>query len=45
MTSSGCRPANAMRGVAPEIQQRQVGHFTRADPRYGAGVARKLAAG
>lgn len=35
--------ANAMRGVAVEIQQRQVGHFTRADPRYGAAVAQKLA--
>ena len=36
--------ANAMRGVAREIQQRQITHFLKADPRYGAEVARKLAA-
>lgn len=36
--------ANAMRGVPAEIQQRQLGHFTKADPRYGAEVARKLGA-
>lgn len=34
--------ANAMRGVAGEIQQRQLAHFAKADPRYGAEVARKL---
>lgn len=34
--------ANAMRGVAREIQQRQIAHFAMADPRYGAEVARKL---
>jgi len=34
--------ANAMRGVPAEIRQRQVGHFTQADPRYGAEVARKI---
>ena len=36
--------ANSMRSVPEEIQQRQLGHFTKADPRYGAAVARKLAA-
>ena len=36
--------ANAMRGVPREIQERQVAHFRKADPRYGAEVARKLAA-
>lgn len=36
--------ANAMRSVPAEIRQRQIGHFTKADPRYGAEVARKLAA-
>lgn len=38
--------ANAMRGVpSDEIRQRQIGHFTKADPAYGAAVARKLAEG
>jgi len=36
--------AGAMRGVPAEIQQRQIGHFTKADPAYGDAVARKLAA-
>ncbi|MFD0666394.1 catalase [Ramlibacter sp. MAHUQ-53] len=36
--------AHAMAPVAAEIQERQVAHFTRADARYGAEVARKLAA-
>ena len=36
--------AGAMKGVPPEIQARQIAHFAKADPRYGAGVARKLAA-
>jgi catalase len=34
--------ANAMRGVPRDIQERQLGHFARADARYGAEVARKL---
>jgi catalase len=38
--------ANAMRGVpSDEIRLRQIGHFTKADPAYGAAVARKLAEG
>ena len=36
--------ANAMAGVAPEIQARQLAHFDRADPTYGAGVRAALAA-
>jgi catalase len=36
--------ANAMRGVPREIQLRQVALFAKADPRYGAAVARKLEA-
>jgi catalase len=32
----------AMQGVPREIQVRQIGHFTKADPRYGAGVAKGL---
>jgi catalase len=36
--------ANAMRSVAKDIQERQLSHFTQADPRYGAEVARKLGA-
>jgi len=36
--------ANSLRDVPEDIQQRQLGHFTKADPRYGAAVARKLAA-
>ena len=35
--------ANSLRDVPEDIQQRQLGHFTKADPRYGAAVARKLA--
>lgn len=34
--------ANAMQGVPREIQQRQLALFAKADPRYGAEVARKL---
>lgn len=35
--------ANALRGVTrPEIVERQLAHFAKADPRYGAEVARKL---
>lgn len=34
--------ANAMRSVPAEIRQRQLAHFDRADPRYGALVAGKL---
>ena len=38
--------ANAMRGVpSDEIRLRQIGHFTKADPAYGAAVARKLVEG
>ena len=36
--------ANAMRGVPDFIQQRQIAHFAKADPAYGAGVAARLAA-
>jgi catalase len=32
----------AMQGVPRDIQERQVAHFTRADPAYGAGVAKGL---
>jgi catalase len=32
----------AMQGVAVEIQQRQLAHFDRADPAYGAGVRAAL---
>jgi len=32
----------AMQGVAAEIQQRQLAHFDRADPAYGAGVRAAL---
>ena len=32
----------AMQGVPREILQRQLAHFTRADPAYGAGVAKGL---
>ena len=35
--------ANAMRSVSAEIQDRQLGHFAKADPAYGEAVARKLA--
>ena len=34
--------ATAMRDVPEEIQRRQVAHFSRADPAYGAGVAERL---
>jgi len=34
--------AAAMRGVPDEIVQRQLGHFAKADPAYGAGVAKAL---
>lgn len=34
--------AGAMQGVPDFIQQRQIGHFAKADPAYGAGVARRL---
>ncbi|HSV44248.1 MAG TPA: catalase [Ramlibacter sp.] len=37
--------ANAMRGVAAQIQARQLAHFDRADPAYGAAVRRKLGQG
>ena len=36
--------AGAMAGVPAEIQQRQIGHFTKADPAYGLAVAAKLEA-
>ena len=32
----------AMRGVPGFIQQRQLGHFVKADPAYGEGVAKGL---
>lgn len=34
--------AAAMQGVPEEIQRRQLAHFTKADPAYGKGVARRL---
>lgn len=34
--------AAAMHGVPEHIQLRQIAHFTRADPAYGAGVAERL---
>ena len=34
--------ARAMQGVPKEIVQRQVAHFHRADPAYGAGVFRRV---
>jgi catalase len=34
--------AEAMQGVPEEIQRRQIGHFAKADPAYGASVARRL---
>lgn len=34
--------AAAMQGVPKEIVERQVVHFTRADPAYGAGVAKRM---
>ena len=32
----------AMQGVPREIQQRQIEHFSKADPAYGVGVAKGL---
>lgn len=34
--------AGAMRGVPETIVRRQIGHFAKADPAYGAGVAQRL---
>ncbi|HMM14060.1 MAG TPA: catalase [Parvibaculum sp.] len=34
--------AGAMASVPEEIQRRQMGHFAKADPAYGAGVAKRL---
>ena len=34
--------ARAMQGVPKEILRRQVAHFYRADPAYGAGVSRRV---
>ena len=34
--------AGAMQGVPDFIQRRQIGHFAKADPAYGAGVAARL---
>ena len=34
--------AAAMQGVPKHIVERQVGHFHRADPAYGAGVAKRM---
>jgi len=34
--------AAEMEGVPTEIIDRQIGHFRKADPAYGAGVARRL---
>lgn len=34
--------AGAMQGVPETIQQRQIAHFAKADPAYGAGVANRL---
>jgi catalase len=34
--------AEAMQGIPVEIMKRQIAHFTRADPAYGAGVALRL---
>ena len=36
--------ANAMKNVSDDIKKLQIGHFSKADPAYGAAVARKLAA-
>jgi catalase len=35
--------ARSMHGVPSQIQQRWIGHCTKADPAYGAGVARAIA--
>src|SRR5919109_302342 len=37
--------AGAMQGVPEFIQRRQIGHFAKADPAYGAGVAARLGLG
>jgi catalase len=37
--------AQAMQGVPVEIVKRQVGHFYRADPQYGLGVAQRMGLG
>ena len=34
--------ANAMRDVPQAIIDRQVGHFAKADPAYGKGVAERI---
>jgi catalase len=34
--------AEAMQGVPLDIVKRQIGHFYKADPQYGAGVAKRL---
>ena len=34
--------AGAMQGVPEAIQRRQIAHFAKADPAYGAGVAKRL---
>jgi len=34
--------AGAMQGVPQEIVTRQIGHFAKADPAYGAGVAKRM---
>jgi len=34
--------ARHMTGIDPDIQRRQIAHFTKADPEYGARIARKL---
>ncbi|MGC1174225.1 catalase [Polaromonas sp.] len=36
--------AGALKDVSRDVQQVQIGHFTKADPAYGAAVARKLSA-
>ena len=35
--------AGAMQGVPEDIVRRQIGYFTKADPAYGNGIARRLA--
>ncbi|MEQ8266236.1 MAG: catalase [Parvibaculum sp.] len=34
--------AGALQGVPEEIVRRQIGHFAKADPAYGAGVAKRM---
>jgi catalase len=34
--------ARAMRGVPHAIQKRWIGHFAKADPAYGKGVAKAI---